>query len=61
MFSVTINIFKYNQFKWQEQVTLYASRRAEAKQKAIEIANSTRWAMDLTAKPDLRTLKLLAK
>lgn len=48
----------YDQFKWQEQVLLDASTKAEAKQKAMLIPNSTRWAMDLTPRPDLRTIKM---
>lgn len=46
---ITVNIYKNNQFKWQEQVLLDASTKAEAKQKAMLIPNSTRWAMDLTS------------
>ncbi|MBP5411623.1 MAG: hypothetical protein J6Y47_00045 [Bacteroidales bacterium] len=34
MYTLTINIYKYDQFKWQEQVLLDASAKAEAKQKA---------------------------
>ena len=33
MYTITINIYKYSQFKWQEQVLLDASTKAEAKQK----------------------------
>ncbi len=58
MYTLTVNIYKYNQFKWQEQVLLDASTKAEAKQKAMLIPNSTRWAMDLTPRPDLRTIKM---
>ena len=57
-FQITVNIYKYDQFKWQEQVLLDASTKAEAKQKAMLIPNSTRWAMDLTPRPDLRTIKM---
>lgn len=57
MYTITVNIFKYHQFKWQEQVLLDGSNKAEAKQKAMLIPNSTRWAMDLTPRPDLRTIK----
>lgn len=60
-FTLTYRISKYSVPKWSEEVTIVANDRDEAKQKAIEIANSTRWAMDLTAKPDLRSLKLLTK
>lgn len=56
-FTITVNIYKYNLFKLQEQVLLNASTQAEAKQKAMLIPNSTRWAMDLTPRPDLRTIK----
>lgn len=56
-FTITVNIYKYNQFKLQEQVLLNASTKAEAKQKAMLIPNSTRWVMDLTPRPDLRTIK----
>ena len=58
MYTLTVNIHMYDQFKWQEQVLLNASAKAEAKQKAMLIPNSTRWAMDLTARPDLRTIKM---
>lgn len=58
MYTLTVNIYKNNQFKWQEQVLLDASTKAEAKQKAMLIPNSTRWAMDLTPRPDLRTIKM---
>lgn len=58
MYTITINIYKNNQFKWQEQVLLDASTKAEAKQKAMLIPNSTRWAMDLTPRPDLHTIKM---
>lgn len=54
---ITVNIYKNNQFKWQEQVLLDASTKAEAKQKSMLIPNSTRWAMDLTPRPNLRTKK----
>ena len=57
MYTITVNIYKYNQFKWQEQVLLDASTKAEAKQKAMLIPNSTRFAMDLTPRPNLRTIK----
>lgn len=59
MYTLTVNIYKYNQFKWQEQVLLDASTKAEAKQKAMLLPNSTRWAMDLTPRTDLRTIKML--
>lgn len=57
MYTITVNIYKYNQFRWQEQVLLDASTKAEAKQRALRLLNSTRWAMDLTPRPDLRTIK----
>ncbi len=57
MYTITVNIYKYDQFKWQEQVLLDASTKAEAKQKAMLLPNSTRWAMDLTPRLDLRTIK----
>lgn len=58
MYTLTVNIYKCDQFKWQEQVLLDASTKVEAKQKAMLIPNSTRWAMDLTPRPDLRTIKM---
>lgn len=57
MYTININIYKNNQFKWQEQVLLNASSKAEAKQKALLLPSYTRWAMDLTSRPDLRTIK----
>lgn len=57
MFTITLNIFKHDQFKWQEQVMPDASTKAEAKQKAMLTPNSTRWAMDLTLRLDLLTIK----
>lgn len=57
MYTIAVNIYKCDQFKWQEQVLLDASTKVEAKQKAMLIPNSTRWAMDLTPRPDLRTIK----
>lgn len=59
MYTITVNIYKYDQFKWQEQVLLDASTKADAKQKAQLLPSSTRWAMDLTPRPDLRTIKTL--
>lgn len=56
MYTITFNIYKYDQLKWQEQVLFNASTKADAKQKAMLIPNSTRWAMDLTPRPDLRTI-----
>lgn len=35
MYTITVNIYKYDQFKWQEQVLLDASSKAEAKQKTF--------------------------
>lgn len=57
MYTVTVNIYKYSQLKWQEQVLLDASTKAEAKQKALLLPTTTHWAMDLTPRPDLRTIK----
>jgi hypothetical protein len=57
MYTIAVNIYKCDQFKWQEQVLLDVSTKVEAKQKAMLIPNSTRWAMDLTPRPDLRTIK----
>lgn len=59
MYTITVNIYKYDQFRWQEQVLLNASSKAEAKQKALLLPNTTHWAMDLTPRPDLRTIKML--
>lgn len=33
MFTIIVNIYKNNKFKWQEQALLNASSKAEAKQK----------------------------
>ena len=38
MYTLTVNIYKYDQLKWQEQVLLNASTKAEAKQKALHLA-----------------------
>lgn len=57
MFTINVNIYKHSQFKWQEQVLLDASTKAEAKQRALCLPNTTRLAMDLTPRPDLRTIK----
>lgn len=57
MYTIIVNIYKNNQFKWQEQVLLDASIKAEAKQRALCLPNTTRWAIDLTPRPDLRTIK----
>ena len=57
MYTIAVNIYKCDQFKWQEQVLLDASTKAEAKQKAMLLPTTTRWAMDLTPRPDLRTIK----
>lgn len=35
MYTITVNIYQYDQFKWQEQVLLNASTKAEAKQKTF--------------------------
>lgn len=35
MFTIIVNIYKSNQLKWQEQVLLNASTKAEAKQKTF--------------------------
>ena len=56
MYTITVNVYKYSQLKWQEHVLLNASTKAEAKQKAMLIPNSSRWAMDITPRPDLRTI-----
>jgi len=58
MYTITVNIYKYDQFKWQEHVLLNASSKAEAKGKARFLPITTRWAMDLTPRPDLRTIKM---
>ena len=58
MYTLTVNIYKYDQLKWQEQVLLDASSKAETKQKALLLPTTTRWAMDLTPRPDLRTIKM---
>lgn len=58
MYTLTVNIYKYDQLKWQEQVLLNASSKTEAKQKALLLPTTTHWAMDLTPRPDLRTIKM---
>lgn len=57
MYIITVNIYKYNNFKWQEQVSLDASNIIEAKQKALLLKSSSNWSMDLTVHPDLCTIK----
>lgn len=57
MYTITVNKYKYDQPKWQEQVLLNASSKAEAKQKALLLPFYTRWAMDLIPRPDLCTIK----
>lgn len=51
MFTITVNIYKNNQFKWQKQVLLNASSKAEAKRKVLLLPAFSRWAMDLTPAP----------
>lgn len=58
MYTITVIIYKYDQLKWQEQVLLNASTKAEAKQKALLLTNPTRLALDLSPRPDLRTIKI---
>lgn len=57
MYTIIVNIYKSNQFKWQEQVLLNASTKAEVKQKAVVFA----YFYTLDARPDprhdLRTTK----
>lgn len=57
MYTITVNIYKHKQFKWQEQVLLNASTKAAAKQQALLLPTSTLWALDLTPLLDLRTIK----
>lgn len=57
MYTITVNVYKNNQFKWQEQVLLNASNKAKTMQQSLLLPNSTHWAMDFTPRPDLRTIK----
>ena len=57
MHTLTFNIYKQNQFKRQEHVLLRASKKVEAKQKALKLPDSTHWAIDFTINPDLHTIK----
>lgn len=57
MYTIAVNIYKYNQFKLIEQVLLNASTKAEAKQQAMLLPASTHWVLGLTPYPDLRTIK----
>ncbi len=57
MYTITVNVYKYSQLKWQEQILLNALTKAEAKQKSMLIPKPTRWTMGLTQRPDSRTIK----
>ncbi len=58
-YSVLIKVFKYSHFKWNEEKIFNAENKSEAKQIARSFISSNEWAMDLTPKPDLRTLREL--
>ena len=57
-YTLKLKIYKYSVLKRIEEYTLCASDRTEAKHKAKDLMSSTRWAMDLSVVPDLRTLTL---
>ena len=56
-FSVKLKIFKYFRLRYVEEEIFEAIDRADAKRIAKDFTVSTRWTMDLTPIPDLRTLK----
>ena len=39
MYTITVNVYKYSQLKWQEQALLNASSKAEAKIEAQNLVN----------------------
>ena len=39
MYTITVNIYKYNQFKWHEQVLYKASIKNEVKQRVLRLQN----------------------
>ncbi len=45
MYTIAVNIYKYNQFKLIVQVLLNASTKAEAKQQAMLLPASTHWVL----------------
>ncbi len=49
----------FGKLAFSEYVELEAENKEEAKILAKGFTDSTHWAMDLTAYPDLRTLKLV--
>jgi len=51
MYSITVNIYKHSQFKWQEQVLLNASTKTEAKQQAMLLSASTPLGFELISTP----------
>ncbi|MDR0604097.1 MAG: hypothetical protein LBG80_07330 [Bacteroidales bacterium] len=58
-FSVKLNIYKYSQLRYIEEEIFGAKDKSEAKSIAKSFTASTKWAMDLTPIPDLRTLKVV--
>jgi len=58
-FSVILKIFKYSRLRYIEEKVFEAKDKIEAKRIAKSFISSTKWAMDLTPVPDLRTLKII--
>jgi hypothetical protein len=56
-YTVEVSLYKYGRYGGIDVVTINATDRAEAKLLAKELVNSTRWAINLTVTPDLRTVK----
>jgi uncharacterized protein (UPF0212 family) len=58
-FSIKLNIYKYFRLKSVENEIFEAENKEDAKRIAKNFINSTKWALDLTPIPDLRTLKIV--
>ncbi|MDR2127164.1 MAG: hypothetical protein LBP63_10080 [Prevotellaceae bacterium] len=56
-FSVKLTVYKYSRLKWVEYEIFEAENKEIAKKIAKDFTVSTKWALDLTPIPDLRTLK----
>ena len=56
-YSVLIRVYKYSKFKWEDEKEFEAEDKEEAKEIAKNFETSNDYAMDLTVKVDLRTLK----
>jgi hypothetical protein len=57
MYKVKVAVSKDGRFLRHDWIDVEANNLDEARQKAREIKASTMYAMDLTASPDLRTLR----